>query len=168
MHIGLDFDDTLVDMRKSIVETLNILHKKDFIYDRIKEYGVSSLYGYSFEDFNNFFTNYQEQLHAVEPYPFLKNTIKVLNNKYKLSIMTGRPSYWMDSAHKWVKEHELPIDEILCASDYKNGKAECATLHNVSVFIEDNPSHAVSIAGTGIKVLLLNKPYNQECEHEIL
>lgn len=31
-HIGIDFDDTLVDMRKSIVKLLNKIHNKNFRY----------------------------------------------------------------------------------------------------------------------------------------
>ncbi|WP_273834003.1 hypothetical protein [Guptibacillus sedimenti] len=40
IHIGLDFDDTLIDMRKSIIRLLNELHQKDLIYEDIKECGV--------------------------------------------------------------------------------------------------------------------------------
>ncbi|MBZ9537253.1 hypothetical protein KGR20_24300 [Cytobacillus oceanisediminis] len=55
-HIGLDFDDTLVDMRKSIVQLLNKIHNQDLNYEEMVEYAVSDLYGYSFEAFLDFFT----------------------------------------------------------------------------------------------------------------
>ncbi|MEM5593336.1 hypothetical protein AAHH67_18900 [Niallia circulans] len=53
-HIGIDFDDTLVDMRKSIVKLLNKIHNKNLDYEEMVEYGVSDLYGYSFEAFVDF------------------------------------------------------------------------------------------------------------------
>ncbi|RED51100.1 HAD family hydrolase [Cohnella lupini] len=93
-HIGLDFDDTLVDMRSSIVELLNELTGKNLISENIEELGRDS----------------------------------------KISVMTSRPLEWMHSAVKWINE-------------------------------KDNPEHAVYIADAGIDVMLLDKPYNQNCHH---
>lgn len=165
-HIGIDFDDTLVDMRKSIVKLLNKIHNKNWDYEEMVEYGVSDLYGYSFEAFVDFFTNNQKELHSAKPYPFLIDVLSELSKTSKLSIMTGRPKAWMNSAELWIVKNKLPIDDIVCASEYINGKPECAFIHNVTLFIEDNPTHALSIANSGIDVLLLDKPYNQMCKHE--
>lgn len=74
-HIGLDFDDTVVDMRKSIVQLLNKIHNKDLRYEEMVEYGVSDLYGYSFEAFLDFFTKNQKELHSANPYPFMINVL---------------------------------------------------------------------------------------------
>jgi uncharacterized HAD superfamily protein len=167
-HIGLDFDDTLVDMRKSIVQILNKLHREDLIFEEIKEYGVSDLYGYTFEEFIEFFTENQKDLHNISPFPFLLEVLTGLRHNSKLSIMTSRPPEWMESASNWVKDNNLPIDEIMCASIFKNGKAECASIHNVSLFIEDNPEHALALANSDIRVLLLDKPYNRDCKHSLI
>ncbi len=165
-HIGLDFDDTLVDMRKSIVQLLNKIHNKDLNYEEMVEYGVLDLYGYSFETFLDFFTKNQKELHSANPYPFMIDVLSELSKTTKLSIMTGRPKAWMNSAELWVERNELPIDDIICASEYINGKPECALIHNITLFIEDNPSHALSIANNGMNVFLLDKPYNRMCNHE--
>lgn len=165
-HIGLDFDDTLVDMRKSIVQMLNKIHNQELIYEEVEEYGVSNLYGYSFEEFLDFFTKNQKDLHAVKPYPFLIEVLSELSKIAKISIMTGRPKEWMKSVRNWIVENNLSIDKILCASQYSNGKPECALINKVTLFIEDHPSHALAIANSGIDVLLLDKPYNQNCNHE--
>lgn len=167
-HIGLDFDDTLVDMRKSIVQILNKLHKEDLIYEDIQVYGVSDLYGYSFDEFIEFFTENQKDLHNISPFPFLFEVLTELGQTSKISIITGRPPGWMASASNWVKQNNLPIDAIMCASQYQNGKPECASIHNVSLFIEDNPEHALALANSGIKVLLLDKPYNRDCKHNLI
>ncbi|MDQ0874993.1 putative HAD superfamily protein [Paenibacillus sp. V4I3] len=84
----------------------------------------------------------------------------------KFTIMTGRPIEWMESAKKWIKENGIVVESSLCASQFENGKLECATLNGVSLFIEDHPTHALSLADGGINVLLIDKPYNQECQHE--
>ncbi|MEK4868145.1 MULTISPECIES: HAD family hydrolase [unclassified Niallia] len=107
-HIGLDFDDTLVDMRKSIVQLLNKIHNKDLNYEEMVEYGVSDLYGYSFETFLDFFTKNQKVLHLAKPYPFIIDVLSELSKTSKLSIMTGRPKAWMNSAELWIVKHKLP------------------------------------------------------------
>ncbi|SDP04304.1 Uncharacterized protein, HAD superfamily [Paenibacillus sp. yr247] len=164
-HIGLDFDDTLVDMRRSIVELLNELTGKNLISENVAEYAFSDLYGYTYQEFFNIFSINQERLHLIEPYTQLKETLEELGRDSKISVMTSRPLEWMDSAVKWINEKDLRINDVICASEYKNGKAECAALRNVTLFIEDNPEHAVSIAEAGIDVLLLDKPYNRNCHH---
>jgi uncharacterized HAD superfamily protein len=93
--------------------------------------------------------------------------ITELSRNSKLSIMTGRPPEWMDSSINWVKGNKLPIDEIMCASIFENGKPECASIHNVSLFIEDNPEHALALANSNIMVLLLDKPYNRDCKTQL-
>ncbi|WP_018663193.1 5' nucleotidase, NT5C type [Heyndrickxia acidiproducens] len=166
IHIGLDFDDTLVDMRQSIVKILNRKHKRNLVYEDIEEYAVSNLYGYSFEEYVDFFTRNQTELHQEKPYPFLLTVLRELSKKAKLTIITGRPKAWMESAENWALANKLPIENIVCASQHPNGKLECALKHNISLFIEDNPSHALAIANNGIDVLLLDKPYNRNCFHE--
>ncbi|MCB5238561.1 5' nucleotidase, NT5C type [Niallia circulans] len=165
-HIGLDFDDTLVDMRKSIVQLLNKIHNQDLNYEEMVEYAVSDLYGYSFEAFLDFFTKNQKVLHLAKPCPFIIDVLSELSKTSRLSIMTGRPKAWMNSAELWIVKNKLPIDDIICASEYKNGKPECALIHNVTLFIEDNPSHALAVTNSGMDVWLLDKPYNRICNHE--
>lgn len=165
IHIGLDFDDTLMDTRKSIVNALNKQYDRDINFEDVTTYEISELYEQSFEEFIAFFTSNQEELHLTEPYPFLQETLSKLLNKARFTIMTGRPVEWMESANKWIKEHDINVESSLCASQFENGKLECATLHGVSLFIEDLPAHALSLANGGITVLLIDKPYNQECQH---
>jgi uncharacterized protein len=164
-HIGIDFDDTLVDMRKSIVEVLNKIHDKNINYEEVTEYGVSSLYNYSFKDFQTFFTDNQSELHAIKPNSLLKTTLDELGAEYKLTVITGRPNEWIHSAAQWITKHDLPILDIVCVSNYKKGKAECAAALKVSHFIEDRANDALSIADAGINVFLLDKPYNRDCRH---
>ncbi|UJF32225.1 5' nucleotidase, NT5C type [Paenibacillus hexagrammi] len=166
IHIGLDFDDTLIDTRKSIVRVLNKQLNRNIMFDEVTIYEISELYGQTFEEFKGFFISNQDELHKIEPYPFIKETISRLADKVKFTIMTGRPVEWMDSLKKWVKENNLKVESSLCASQFENGKLECAKLNDVSLFIEDHPTHALSLADGGVNVLLIDKPYNQECQHQ--
>ncbi|MDQ0874992.1 putative HAD superfamily protein [Paenibacillus sp. V4I3] len=55
IHIGLDFDDTLMDTRKSIVSVLNKQLNRNIMFDEVTIYEISELYGQSFEEFQEFF-----------------------------------------------------------------------------------------------------------------
>lgn len=165
IHIGIDFDDTLMDTRRSIVQLLNHKHNKSLKFEEIAEYGVSSLYNYSFKEFQAFFTNHLHELHTIKPEPFVKETLIALGGTHKCSVITGRPTEWMESASDWITSNDLSIQHIFCASDYTGGKAECAAFHEVTHFIEDRSNDAISLAENGIDVFLLDKPYNRECRH---
>jgi uncharacterized protein len=166
MHIGIDFDDTLMNTRKSMVDLLNQIHKEQIEFDNVHIYEISDLYGYNFEQFHEFFTSKQFELNNIEPEGNLIEIIDRISRKAKLSLITARPTGWMSSAIEWIYKHKLPISNFNCASEYEDGKAECAEKLGVTIFIEDHPKHALKIANQGIEVLLINKPYNQECKHD--
>lgn len=166
IHIGLDFDDTLMDTRKSIVNVYNKQLNRSIMFDEVIIYEVSELYGKSFKEFQEFFVSNQDELHLIEPYPSLQETISRFVNEVKFSIITGRPVEWMESVKKWIKEHNIMIESSICASQFPNGKVECAKSNGVSLFIEDHPVHALALAEGGVNVLLIDKPYNQKCQHE--
>ncbi|WP_165921082.1 NIF family HAD-type phosphatase [Paenibacillus albiflavus] len=144
---------------------MNQIHGQEFIFDDVSIYGVSELYGYDFEQFYAFFTSNQYELNNIAPEGNLTEILDQLSSKYKMSLITGRPNEWMNSAVDWITKNNLAISNHFCASEYADGKAGCAKKLGITVFIEDHPKHALEIAEEGIQALLIDKPYNQECRH---
>jgi len=80
----------------------------------------------------------------------------------KLVVITARP-YWKvrriaTDTHFWLDKHGIKPDQVLWSRD-KSG-AVWENIHPAKVvgFIEDDPKHALDLAGDGIKVLYFKSP----------
>lgn len=92
---------------------------------------------------------------------------------YKIVIITARP-YWQykriySDTLEWCRNNGIVYDSILFNKD----KAEAIYEHifpaRPMAFIEDRDKHALELAGIGVRVLLLDRPYNQSLpEHPLI
>ena len=76
----------------------------------------------------------------------------------------------IESTINFLKKIFLEKDyEIHFSGDIYEGrklKDEICNDLNLDLIIEDSPYYSKNCAEKGIKVLLLDKPWNQNCEHE--
>jgi uncharacterized HAD superfamily protein len=164
MHIGIDFDDTLLDTRRVLVGILNRLHGTNHQLESLQDYYLMGTYGCTSEYMESVFTQHFDELHAPAPFPDVQTTIQQLQARgHAITIITARPAIHMPPLHEWLARHHLPGDRVISAS--KSGeKALRAAESNIDIFIDDNPRHALALATRGIRVLLLDRPYNRTCQ----
>ena len=69
---------------------------------------------------------------------------------------------------KWNKKHGINFDSYKFCDDYNVDKSKLilCNMLNVEVMIEDNANVALLLAQNGIKVILVDAPYNSEVKHE--
>jgi uncharacterized protein len=164
MHIGIDFDDTLLDTRRVFVRILNRIHGSNHQLEDLHDYYLMNTFGCTSEYLESVFTQHFEELHAPEPFPGVQSTIKQAQSRgHTITIITARPAIHMPPLHQWLARHSLPGDRVISAS--KSGeKALRAAEANIDIFVDDNPRHALALAARGIRVLLLDRPYNRNCQ----
>lgn len=89
---------------------------------------------------------------------------------YTIVIITARPEWQYSRLYadtlSWLDAHSIPHDLILFTKD----KAE-AIHHNIRpawprCFIEDHPRNALSLAASGVNVLLFDTPHNQAVQED--
>ena len=89
---------------------------------------------------------------------------------YKIALVSARPYLEIRRIHSdtlyWLRENNIPYDAIFWGKD----KADIvfSNLYPIKPkwFIEDRDKHAIELANEGIKVLLMDRPYNQGVNHE--
>jgi uncharacterized HAD superfamily protein len=83
-------------------------------------------------------------------------------------LLTSRPykqySRIFADTMEWLKDGELQYDAIIWDED-KNYSV-IKDFPNIDYMVEDNPKFAINIANLGYKVYLVDKIYNQNCQHE--
>jgi hypothetical protein len=95
--------------------------------------------------------------------------IKAKSKGYKIVIITARPYLEVKRIYAdtmaWLEAEGIPYDAIYWGKD----KADIVFryLHPAVpvYFIEDRDKHAIELANEGIRVLLMDKPYNRGVEH---
>jgi uncharacterized HAD superfamily protein len=83
---------------------------------------------------------------------------------YHVTIASDREDKLLSLSKTWLKELEIDYDEIHVGDGEKLKIAEASSPEDPVVFIDDNPSRAEDLPGPGRKVLLLDRPWNQEVE----
>ena len=164
MHIGIDFDDTLLDTRRVFVRILNEIHGTNHQLEDLHDYYLMGTFGCTAEYLESVFTRHFEELHASEPFPGVQTAIKQAQTcGHVITIITARPAIHMPPLYQWLARHDLPSDRVISAS--KSGeKALRAAEAKIDIFVDDNPRHALALAARGIRVLLLDRPYNRNCQ----
>ncbi len=172
MRIGIDIDEVIVEFLQSYLKMHNKINnsnyaKNDFfsycfeeILPESKEFCVElAMKFYEMPEF--------EKLNFVEG---AKETINKLSGVHELFFITARPEEVKESTVGFFKKYFPDLEaEILFSGDFYGGnknKSELCLETGVEVFVEDDPKYALSCAEKGIKILLMDKPWNKNCEHE--
>jgi uncharacterized HAD superfamily protein len=160
MIIGIDMDDVLVEYVKAFLEFYNERNKANLSYEKFTNIANSV------DKNNSFFRS--DYFKKMELCKGVTNAIKKLAEKNSLFIVTSRQIEWKDATEKLVNEN-FPncFRGIFYAGDIHKGEGKKKTdiYNGMDLVIEDNRGHALECAKSGIKVFLLEKPWNKDVEH---
>jgi uncharacterized protein len=164
MHIGLDFDDTLLDTRRAFLAVLNRVFATDHQCDLVGEFSFRKLFDCTQERVFDLFIESFDEIHGVDPFPGVQVTLKELTAQgHRLTIITARPAIHMPPLPGWLKRHGIHVDHVISAPS-AGDKAQHAVRERLDIFVEDSPKHALSVAAAGVRVLLMDRLYNRECQ----
>jgi len=168
IHLGIDFDDTLIDTRRVFIDVLNRHFGTAHTYDSARDYYLAETCGTTSAELERIFTENFEPLHAMAPFPGVTATLhRARQHGHQLTIITARPAVHMPPLYDWLARHNIQVDHVISAP--KSGeKALRAHESGIDLFIDDNPRHALAIAARNIPVLMLNRPYNQTCANPLI
>lgn len=176
--IGVDADGVLTDMSKFNIEegkkyfkiepvNPNAYHTRDIFGVSKKEETIYGLRG-----------ALQKYCTEIEPRPHCQEVIQKLNDEgCELHEITARKFttfkniigfYYRSLFENWLKKNKLNFESIQYCSETFSPRDKllgCRKL-SVDVMIEDKPDVALHLAEKGVKVLLVDAPYNQGLEHE--
>jgi uncharacterized HAD superfamily protein len=167
LHIGLDFDDTLMHTREGLVDLLNHLHNTNVRIEDCHDYYLSHPWKLTEDQFHAMFEAHESHLHLQPPLEGLLETLRAWAPHADFSIITGRPDFWLPSAIAWLAKHRISVDNIIAAKA-RGGKGAVARALAIDFFVEDHASFAKEVIDVGIPVLLIDRPYNRELHHPLI
>lgn len=169
MIIAVDIDDTLAELQKSWLDFYNKKYGYEYIFEEIKNAEFDYIEDVAKEEvFNRLFEFYNtKEFDELNTVFGAVEAIEKLSKKHELIIISAREKSILEKSKKWLnKNFPNKFSKILHMGDYaksqKVNKSDVARELGVHVFIEDNLVHANELANSGIKVLLLDKPWNRE------
>ena len=171
--IGIDIDDVLVHLVKHFYDFYNQKFKKDLNAENHFEYDFMGPFGISAEEAISlikefYFTEYFDNLDLIEA---SVDSIHELSKEHEIFFITSRHLDIKDKTENLLQKLFPTIKYTLIFSgefwQEAKSKVEICEEVGVSIMIEDNESYALDCAKKGIKVFLLDKPWNQNYEgHE--
>lgn len=172
MKIGIDIDEVLVEFSKGYLKLFNKKFRKNKKFEDLFSYNFWEPLEISKKqsvDLADEFYNTE----GFENMGLVENACKGVKNlalNHEIFFITSRPEKIKNKTQKFLEKHFNEIDYKLShTGDFFKGiptKAELAENLNLDFFIEDNKNYAKEIAGKGVRVLLLDKPWNENFEKE--
>lgn len=175
--VGIDADGVLVDMHAFNLREGRKYFKSEPV--NFNGYGPKEMWNVSAKEeimfglkaFNNYCLKEPPREHVIEVIHKLKEEGCELHEITARKFTTFR-NIWGEIYRKmfetWLKNHELEFDSIqFCSETFspRDKLMACSKL-DVDVMIEDKPEVALFLAQNGVKVLLVDAPYNYGLEHE--
>ncbi|MEK6830406.1 MAG: hypothetical protein AABX77_00045 [Nanoarchaeota archaeon] len=169
MKIGTDLDDCLAEFVFSFCNYYNNKHKTNFEFKDFKHFELWKTLGGDEESvikeiYDFYDTNYFENLPVIFLSRICINELKKDND---LFIITSRERDFIGKTDYWINQHyPNKFSDVIFTGEgdnkgAKTKKTEICNKLGIDLFIEDNLDNALDCAKGSRKVLLLDKPWNQ-------
>ena len=175
MRIGIDIDDTIADTYEVMFAyaqkyTINELGRSGRIQNNVANHHFYAkvMHNWNEKEESDFWDEYYEKIKHVKPFTLAVEVLKKLKEEgNKIVLITARwPAKNFDIRKltlEWLKNNEIPYDEIAIISD---GKAQVALDKKLDLFIDDSFKNCTEVAQVGVKTYLMNTRTNQGLESE--
>jgi uncharacterized HAD superfamily protein len=170
MKIAVDLDEILAEFVEGFLKYHNAVYntvfkKEDFfcysmwipmkleqkiLIERVEEFFNSENYNY------------------LKPVPGSIESVEKLSKDYRLFIVTSRPHQQFNLTKDWIDRYfpEMFTSIHFSHNHYMGGKgitkSEMCRRFDFGLIVEDSIEYAMECAENNVKVVLLDKPWNQE------
>jgi uncharacterized HAD superfamily protein len=158
--VALDFDDTLISLRRELLDFFNAHFGTAYRHEDMTEFRFGTVWPLSDELFTELFTANIEHFHQSPPLPGVLETLAAWAPEADFHIITGRHQGWIEPLTRWLARHRITVAAVQSCTEM-GGKGKLARSLGIRLAVEDNAHAACSYAVLGIKTFLLNAPYNQ-------
>lgn len=166
LRIAVDIDEVLCRTNDYFLEDFNSEHNTNFTRENITSYDYSSLDGFESKYvFEKVKTHVSEKLISYEISQDAITTLKKLKEiGHELFILTSRFDETEEDTKKWIFAHfgVSFFKEIIFTNGVINNscKSDYCINKDFDILIEDAPHYAQKSSEKGIKVLLMDCPWN--------
>ena len=178
MNIYVDFDDCLSETAKYFSNLVKDLFSLDVPYEDIRYFNLQKSFNLSEEEYDQMMleAHKPEALLSYEETPGAREVVNGwIDQGHEVSIITGRPSSSFDASRQWLDQHgfervtlytlnKYGRDNFIKNSEFGLELEDYYKMH-FDIAVEDSP-HAFKFFEhlPDLKVLVIDRPWNQECE----
>lgn len=167
MIIGIDIDGVIADSEPVYRKTINKLFNLHLKQKDITSYKYEECTGLTDDQMHLVWKTFYREggWLKIEPIKGAKRFLdKSKREKHRIVIVTSRPrEHIKEETYQWLKKHKIPYSEIIFLENH-DSKHQAALLrgHKFDYFIEDHYKYALDLAQRGVKVLLVDYPWNRQ------
>jgi uncharacterized HAD superfamily protein len=171
MVIGVDMDDVLLDFTEHLLRFVNAKYGTNHQRKDSFNFNLEHVWKVPKEDVDRKILEFysSKEHNEAPPFPEALDGIRELKAAgHELHLITSKPDILKDVTLRWLRTHfsdafsDAHFMNEFHGTGAKRTKAEVCKLLGVEIFIDDALHNARSISATGIPVLLLDAPWNQE------
>lgn len=171
--IALDLDGVMADLVTGFLSYHNLHFKTTLRSEDITAFHFDKVIGCSKEEINNRILNFYQSssFDRLMPVVGVIPATQALKQLSNLIAITARPPLLEDKTKTWLEKHfPNTISEVYFANNYftdkgadKSKRELCLEL-GVELIVEDSAEFANSCAEYGVRVMLLNYPWNKNIQ----
>lgn len=172
MKIGIDFDDVITEFTGSLMSYYHEKYGKKVSKEEILVWDWGLYWGIPREEAIKRGDIFHDTYDVKNILPLEKAiySLNELMKEHEIFIITARPSRFKHRVEEWLKHHLGKKLEVIHAGDFHKGqgasKAEICKELSIGVLLEDSGETATDCANNGINVILFDKPWNKNIEHD--
>lgn len=174
MKIGLDMDEVLANFMEGFFKFYNSKFSKNISHLDMKNYHLFKILGGTHQEAVSLVDDFHDSefFDSMTSVDGAKEALASLKD-HELVIITARPRKFSEKTIKFLRNNfpwrnfsVFYSSEVHGHEGTKN-KAEICNDLGIKIIVEDSADHSPLYANSGIKVILLDKPWNKNCEeHE--
>lgn len=174
LRIGIDLDDVVFDFVNFLIKNYQEKFGKNILFEEISSFYFEKVFNLSREEINLFFKEIftKDSVLNMDLCEFAKEVIFGLSKDNEIFFITSRVDAregTLESLNKHFSEINFELffsSNPYCGNKGKTKGQICKDL-GIDFMIEDSKEHSEVCAEYGIKVFLLEKPWNKQTkEHK--
>lgn len=170
MKIGIDIDEVVAKYVEGYLEIFKKEYGKKVNFEDVFSYNFGEVLGISKEEDEKLHKIFGESMSfdEIEMIEGAKEAVIKLSKSHDVAFITFRPLRLKEKT-RFFLEKNFPDNsfKVFYAKEFPNGsKAEVCKSLGINLMIEDHAPAAFECANKGIRVILFDKPWNKNVEHE--
>ena len=172
MKIGIDVDGVIAKFQEAFLSWHNDVNDTNYTIDEITHFNFSRCFEGTETEWNQKVVDFynSEWFDAIEPVAGSKEAVSRISVKHGIQVVTSRLSLKSGVTNRWLARHFPTFEGIHYTErnpvDDHGAKSTICKRLGLTVIIEDSAHHAEDCAINGIRVLLLDKPWNRRLSGE--
>lgn len=163
-EIGVDIDGIIAETDSAFRKRMSEVFKRDFPRNKVTEFNYEKCFNLEFNETTKFYSLFLDEklwlninlIRGARP------ALTKLKRSHSIILITGRPIEIKNTTEKWLNRKKIPFDKLHFMQGQQKNEVARLNGYKFSLFIEDHPDYALQMAEDGVKVILMDYPWNQK------